>query len=47
MMKDSFVEEKLPERVNMSVWVQILPYLKKYWLFSHFYCRRYWFYSFL
>lgn len=31
MLKDSFVEEKLPERVNMSVWVQILPYLKKYW----------------
>ncbi|HKL83872.1 MAG TPA: ABC transporter ATP-binding protein [Bacilli bacterium] len=36
MMKDSFVEEKLPERVNMSVWVQILPYLKKYWLFLIF-----------
>lgn len=32
-MKDSFVEEKLPERVNASVWVQIFPYLKKYWLF--------------
>lgn len=32
MMKDSFVEEKLPEKVNMAVWLQILPYLKKYWL---------------
>lgn len=31
-MKDSFVEEKLPERVNMSVWLQIFPYLKKYWV---------------
>jgi ATP-binding cassette subfamily B protein len=31
MMKDSFVEEKLPERVNMAVWLEIFPYLKKYW----------------
>lgn len=31
-MKDSFVEEKLPEKVNMSVWLEIFPYLKKYWL---------------
>lgn len=30
-MKDSFVEEKLPERVNMAVWLEIFPYLKKYW----------------
>jgi len=33
MMKDSFIEEKLPERVNASVWKEIFPYLKKYWLF--------------
>ncbi|HKM02446.1 MAG TPA: ABC transporter ATP-binding protein [Bacilli bacterium] len=35
-MKDSFVEEKLPDRVNMSVWIKIFPYLKKYWLFLIF-----------
>lgn len=31
MMKDSFVEEKLPDRVNLQVWLQIFPFLKKYW----------------
>lgn len=30
-MKDSFVEEKLPEKVNLSVWAEIVPFLRKYW----------------